>query len=62
MKIFLSHSTKNKKIALKVARFFESLSSEIEVFCSSEEENIFAGQNFNKVIFDELSLCNVFII
>lgn len=61
MKIFLNHSTKNKKIALKFADFLESLSGEIEVFCSSEKENISTGQNFNKVIFSELSLCNVFI-
>ena len=43
MRIFISHATKNKEVVLKFAEFLESVSSEIEVFCSSENGSIKVG-------------------
>lgn len=56
MKIFISHATKNKEIILKFAEFLESISSEIEVFCSSENGSIKIGKNFIETIFKGLFL------
>ena len=61
MRIFISHATKNKKIALKFAGLLESISSEIEVFCSSEDRSIDIGANYIKKIFDELNTCDLFV-
>lgn len=53
MKIFISHSSKNKEIVLKFAEFLENVSTSIEVFCSSEKRAINIEQivlgNFRKV-------------
>jgi len=61
MRIFISHAIKNKEIVLKFAEFLESLSSEIEVFCSSETGSIKVGKDFIKTIFGELSASDLFI-
>ena len=61
MRIFISHSTRNKEVILKFAEFLESLSSEIEVFCSSERNSIGLGENFIDRIFCELNNCDLFI-
>lgn len=61
MKIFISHATKNREIVLKFAEFLEIVSSEIEVFCSSEDGNIKIGKNFIELIFSELSNSDLFI-
>lgn len=61
MRIFISHATKNKKIVLKFAKFLESVSSEIEVFCSSENGSIKVGKDFIKTIFEELNSSAIFI-
>lgn len=61
MKIFISHAGKNKKIVLKFAEFLESTSSEIEVFCSSEEGSIKTGNNFITDIFTELNKSDLFV-
>ena len=50
MRIFISHATKNKEVVLKFAEFLESVSSEIEVFCSSENGSIKVGKDFIKTI------------
>lgn len=61
MRIFISHATKNKEIVLKFSEFLESVSSEIEVFCSSETGSIKVGKDFIKTIFEELSSSDLFI-
>lgn len=61
MKIFISHSSKNRSIILKFARFLESIDSNIEVFCSSEKGSIPTGTNFVKTIFDELMHSDLFV-
>ena len=61
MKIFISHSSKDAKIATELARLFERMNPEINVFCSSETGAIQVGQNFVKVITDKLTGCNAFI-
>lgn len=61
IRIFISHSSKNGKLVLKFADFLEKVSSEIEVFCSSEKGSIQIGENFIKTIFRELDSCDVFV-
>lgn len=61
MRIFISHATKNKELVLKFAEFLEAISSDIEVFCSSEDGSIKIGKNFIEMIFDELNNCDLFI-
>lgn len=61
MRIFISHATKNREIVLKFADFLEMVSSDIEVFCSSEEGSIKVGKNFIDMIFDELNSSDLFI-
>lgn len=61
MRIFISHATKNKEVVLKFAEFLESVSSEIEVFCSSENGSIKVGKDFIKTIFEELNSSALFI-
>ena len=61
MKIFISHASKNKEIILKFADFLESISTEIEVFCTSEKGCIAAGKNFIETIFEELNTSDLFI-
>ena len=61
MKIFISHSSRDAKIATGLARLFERMNPEINVFCSSEAGAIQTGQNFVKVITDKLTGCNAFI-
>lgn len=36
MRIFVSHASKNEEIVLMFAEFLETISSDIEVFCTSE--------------------------
>lgn len=43
------------------AEFLETISSDIEVFCTSEQGNIKVGKNFIETIFDELSQSDLFI-
>lgn len=61
MRIFISHSTKNSEIVLKFAEFLERVSSEIEVFCSSEKGSINIGKNFVQTIFSQLNNSDLFI-
>lgn len=61
MKIFISHSSKNKEIVLKFAEFLENVSTAIEVFCSSEKRAIKVGTDFIEKIFQELDDSSVFI-
>lgn len=61
MRVFISHSTKNKDIVLMFARFLEAVDSKVEVFCSSETGIIAVGENFVEKIFKELDQCDLFI-
>jgi len=61
MRIFISHATKNREIVLKFAKFLEIASSDIEVFCSSEDGSIKVGKNFIETIFSELNNSNLFV-
>lgn len=61
MRIFISHATKNKEIVLKFAELLESISSEIEVFCSSENGSIKVGKDFIETIFKELDASDLFV-
>ena len=61
MRIFISHATKNREVVLKFAEFLEAVSSNIEVFCSSESGSIKIGKNFIEIIFSELSNSDLFI-
>lgn len=61
MKIFISHSSKDANIAIKLARFFERMSIGVQVFCSSEVGTIQAGQDFVKRITNALTECDAFI-
>ena len=61
MRIFISHATKNREIVLKYAEFLETISSDIEVFCSSETGSIKVGTNFIETIFNELNNSDLFV-
>ena len=61
IKIFLSHSTKNEELAGLIRAFFESVSSDITVFCSSVIGSIPIGSNFENKIKRELDESDVFI-
>lgn len=61
MRFFISHSSKNGDIVLLFAKLLESISSEIEVFCSSEKGSIYVGTDFVDKVFQELNDSDVFI-
>ena len=61
MRIFVSHASKNEEIVLMFAEFLETISSDIEVFCTSERGSIKVGKNFIETIFDELGQSDLFI-
>lgn len=61
MRIFISHATKNSEIVIKFSEFLENVSSDIEVFCSSEDGSIMIGKNFVQTIFDELNSSDLFV-
>ena len=61
MRLFISRSSQNQDIVLKFASFLESISSEIEVFCTSEKGSVSVGTNFVEKIFQELSTSDLFI-
>lgn len=61
MRIFISHAAKNAEIVIKFAEFLEKISSDIEVFCSSEDGSIKIGKNFIQTIFEELNNSDLFV-
>ena len=40
MRLFISHASDNQDVVLKFASFLESISSEIEVICTSDKGSI----------------------
>ena len=50
MKIFISHSSKDKNIANAFSNFLESVAPSVEVFCSSQIGSIKVGHDFVKII------------
>ncbi len=61
MKIFISHSSKDKRLANTLSNFLESLDPSVEVFCSSQIGSIKVGMDFVNTITKELDLCDAFI-
>lgn len=61
MKIFISHSTKDRDIVARLSSFLESLSDNIEVFCSSDSGAIPTGNDFIRTITTELAECDAFL-
>lgn len=61
MQIFISHSTKDREIAVRLSSFLESLSTEIEVFCSSDSGAIPVGNDFIQTITAQLKKCDAFL-
>lgn len=61
MKIFISHSTKDWDIVARLSSFLESLSDNIEVFCSSDSGAIPTGNDFIQTITTELETCDAFL-
>lgn len=61
MKIFISHSSKDKNIANSLSDFLESIAPSVEVFCSSQIGSIKVGQDFVKTITEALNDCDVFV-
>ena len=61
MKIFISHSSKDKNIANAFSNFLESVAPSVEVFCSSQIGSIKFGHDFVKIITGALNDCDAFI-
>lgn len=61
MQIFISHSVKDREIAVKLSGFLESLSNDIEVFCSSDSGAIPVGNDFIQTIVTQLRKCDAFL-
>ncbi len=61
MKIFISHSTKDRDIVARLSSFLESLSDNIEVFCSSDSGAIPTGNDFIQTITTELETGDAFL-
>lgn len=61
MKIFISHASKDREIVLKFVELLKTTNQEIEIFCSSEEGSIRAGENFVEIIFEKLNDSDLFI-
>ena len=61
MKIFISHASSNKDVVSHFAHLLESVSSDIDVFCSSQEGSVRIGGDFVEAIIEELSDSDLFI-
>lgn len=61
MKIFISHSSQNKEIVQLFGNFLLSLDDDIEIFCSSMENQLQVGDNFMNQIINGLKDCEIFI-
>ena len=61
MKVFISHSSKNKELVLRFAEFLEDIQDDIDVFCSSEKGSIEIGEDFVRYVFKQLDECDVFV-
>lgn len=61
MRVFLSHSSNNKSIALELQTLIEECGEDVVVFCSSDKGAIPVGRDFVKCISDNLENCDVFI-
>ena len=61
MQIFISHSVKDRDVAIQLSSFLESLSNDIEVFCSSDSGAIPVGNDFIQTITTQLTKCDAFL-
>lgn len=60
MEIFLSHSHKDKNLAIQMKRFLETYGENVNVFCSADDD-INLGEDFNKRIFEGIEKADIFI-
>lgn len=61
MKVFLSHASKDKEIALELSRLIEDCCDYATVFCSSDEGAIRVGKMFVDEIYQNLDESDIFI-
>lgn len=61
MKVFVSHSSKDKELATALSDFLESINPSVEVFCSSQIGSIKVGKDFVNEITENLNNCDAFI-
>jgi len=61
VKVFISHASADKDIAIAFSRFLDSLASNVDIFCSSITGNISIGDNFVNSIMEQLADSTVFI-
>lgn len=61
MEIFISHSSKDKKIADILSKFLESVDYNIHAFYTSRTGSIKSGSDYVKEIIKKLSECDIFI-
>ena len=59
--IVISHASKNRETVLRFKDLLETISDEIDAFCSSETGSIGIGQNFPNKIIKELGSCDAFV-
>lgn len=60
MEIFLSHSHKDKNLAIQMKRFLETYGENVNVFFSADDD-INLGEDFNKRIFEGIEKADIFI-
>lgn len=61
MKVFISHASKDKDVVLHFAHLLETISGDINVFCSSQAGSIRVGADFTEVILNELKDSDLFV-
>ncbi|MBS7528291.1 toll/interleukin-1 receptor domain-containing protein [Fusibacter paucivorans] len=61
MKVFISHSSKNRKIVNELGHFISDLNPNVTLFCSSMEGHLNVGEDFLNKIINGLNNADVFI-
>lgn len=59
--VFISYSSKDEDIAEKFGHFLQSLDTNLRVFCTTFDNVINQGENFNESINRGISQCDIFI-